>query len=558
MKNTRKIIFYLLSFFFVACEEIGTAKFDVPSVVSGGGGSESATLTFTGISSVTLLTYESARLNWVHDTYALFYEVYKINGTTPELLTILTAPTALYDLTGLSSNTSYTYKVIARDALGAYSSNTATTTITTLNEPVRLLTSHPAAAAFSLRQVKANAQYAIKVRRSSDNTTQDIGFSGEDLNLTALLAFVGNSDGFVHTWYDQSGNGHHAVNSTDAAQPQIVVAGNIILDDYGKPTLYFDGSNDSLTMATSVSATTLSMWLYTKMNDDGNNRGAWLAGVLTNDANRYCYVNDQNYILVNSTAPQNFTILRTIYDGSNVTIHENNVLKVSSPLTGSYAGLSLIGSNGGGRYFWGYMSELILFTSDKTSAVTTLETNIDAYYPDTSTYATFNSSYSNNFTFYHGKLMVAKKAGASNWYSMPATIGKTSGKWYFEVTHTAGSYPLVGIGTLSMVDYYVGNDSQGYGYAYSGPVYHGGSQLANFAAITAGDTVGVAMDLDNDLLYFYKNGSLQGSVSIADLDGATIYPFISQYQANSDMSIANFGATAFKYTVPSGFNAGVY
>lgn len=101
-------------------------------------------------------------------------------------------------------------------------------------------------AAFSLRKLRAGyTGNCIKVRRSSDNTTQDIGFNGTDLDTAALLTFCGSGDGFVHTWFDQSTSGRNAVNTSSGEQPQIVSSGSVIQVN-GKPAVEFDGSNDTL------------------------------------------------------------------------------------------------------------------------------------------------------------------------------------------------------------------------------------------------------------------------------------------------------------------------
>ena len=98
------------------------------------------------------------------------------------------------------------------------------------------------AAAYSLRRLYASyTGAAIRVRRSSDNAERDIGFIGEHLDVLALLLFVGNGSGFVTTWYDQSGNGRHATQTTAANQPRIVSNG-VIETQNGRPALFFDGS----------------------------------------------------------------------------------------------------------------------------------------------------------------------------------------------------------------------------------------------------------------------------------------------------------------------------
>jgi hypothetical protein len=64
-----------------------------------------------------------------------------------------------------------------------------------------------AAAAYSLRRLRAAyTGAAIRVRRSSDNAEQDIGFDGTELDTASLLAFVGAGSAFISKWYDQASN----------------------------------------------------------------------------------------------------------------------------------------------------------------------------------------------------------------------------------------------------------------------------------------------------------------------------------------------------------------
>jgi hypothetical protein len=104
------------------------------------------------------------------------------------------------------------------------------------NKYVLDLISVLAKAAYGLRRLYTSwTGAAIRVRRSSDDAEADIGFKANgDLNTTALLAFCGSGDGFVTTWYDQSGNGHHATQGTAANQPQIVSNG-VIETQNGRP-----------------------------------------------------------------------------------------------------------------------------------------------------------------------------------------------------------------------------------------------------------------------------------------------------------------------------------
>lgn len=97
-------------------------------------------------------------------------------------------------------------------------------------------------AAYSVRKLSSSYNgNAIKVRRSSDNTTQDIGFtSGGDLDVSTLLAFAGSGNAFVNTWYDQSGNVQNLTQANSANQPRIVSSGSMDLEN-SKPFIRFFG-----------------------------------------------------------------------------------------------------------------------------------------------------------------------------------------------------------------------------------------------------------------------------------------------------------------------------
>lgn len=84
---------------------------------------------------------------------------------------------------------------------------------------------------FSLRKLRTDyLGSAIRVRRSSDNAEQDFGFVGNNLDTSSLLTFCGVGNGFVTTWYDQSGSSNNGVMNTALNQCQVVLNGNLILD----------------------------------------------------------------------------------------------------------------------------------------------------------------------------------------------------------------------------------------------------------------------------------------------------------------------------------------
>jgi len=118
-----------------------------------------------------------------------------------------------------------------------------------------------ASAAFSLRQLSSTyTGSAIRVRRSSDNAEQDFGFVSNVLDTASLLTFCGVGNGFVTTWYDQSGNGYNASTSTALNQPQVVASGAVIVEN---SNVKFDGSNDKLTGTTITGLGSTSFSVFT-------------------------------------------------------------------------------------------------------------------------------------------------------------------------------------------------------------------------------------------------------------------------------------------------------
>lgn len=92
-------------------------------------------------------------------------------------------------------------------------------------QPDRLiLDAYPqAAAAYSVRKLRFGyTGQCIRIRRSSDNAETDIGFlSSGDIDAAAITSFLGGSNGFLVTWYDQSGSSNNATQSTAARQVRV-------------------------------------------------------------------------------------------------------------------------------------------------------------------------------------------------------------------------------------------------------------------------------------------------------------------------------------------------
>jgi len=99
-----------------------------------------------------------------------------------------------------------------------------------------------AAAAYSLRKLSSDYSGNAITVTTDGVDSQDIGFSGNNLDTAALESFAGSGDAYVSTWYDQSGNtGRNFTQSTFANMPKIVSSGSTITQN-SKPIVEFDGS----------------------------------------------------------------------------------------------------------------------------------------------------------------------------------------------------------------------------------------------------------------------------------------------------------------------------
>lgn len=106
--------------------------------------------------------------------------------------------------------------------------------------PLLLDTYTGAAAAYSLRQLRTGVTNVVRVRRSSDNTEQD--FTAAQVTDGTLTAFCGAGDGFVRTWYDQSGNDRNMQQASSSNQPLLVTSGSVNTFN-SKPAVSFNGSS---------------------------------------------------------------------------------------------------------------------------------------------------------------------------------------------------------------------------------------------------------------------------------------------------------------------------
>lgn len=84
-------------------------------------------------------------------------------------------------------------------------------------------------AAYSVRLLSSTYEgNCMEIRRDSDNATQNIGFSNNILDTSAIATFCSGTNGYVRTWYDQSGNDKNVQQTTASRQPRIYYEGSVV------------------------------------------------------------------------------------------------------------------------------------------------------------------------------------------------------------------------------------------------------------------------------------------------------------------------------------------
>ena len=200
----------------------------------------------------------------------------------------------------------------------------------------------------------------------------------------------------------------------------------------------------------------------------------------------------------------------------------------------------------------------------------------------TNNFATMNPLTSfGTVTLAEGNLQVGVPDNTAN---STSTFMVSSGKWYWEVKQTVGTLAMVGIRPEGMnynqnsLFNLTGTNQGYYYYGDSGNIRPANTAYGNSFGVA--DIIGVALDLDNNKLYFSKNGTFQnsgvptsgatgtGAVSIATSGLTWGFSFTSG--GNIDTIQCNFGSPPFtiasgnadangygnfEYAVPSGYFA---
>ena len=145
-------------------------------------------------------------------------------------------------------------------------------------------------------------------------------------------------------------------------------------------------------------------------------------------------------------------------------------------------------------------------------------------------------------------------SSSGTWADGSGSIGMSSGKWYFEATCTSitTTQAIAGVTKNSLSGTNGDSDTFRVAYQASGTVVCDGvtSNVTGLATYTTNDIIGVALDLTNGTVSFYKNNTFITTVTNSIIS-QTEWRFYVRH--NSSSFSVNFGQRPFSYTPPTGF-----
>jgi len=174
-----------------------------------------------------------------------------------------------------------------------------------------------------------------------------------------------------------------------------------------------------------------------------------------------------------------------------------------------------------------------------------------------------------DITLSNGNLTAAHlPTGGNDYQGVRATSGATTGKKYFELLCdilVSSTNWTLGISNASQaLDNFVGSTNNSFGWAGDGSVYRNGAVVTTIQTFGDNSVLCVAVDLDAELIWFRTNGGNWNNSATANpatgtegrdysaIAAGPYFPTVSMHRSN-EVAIANFGATAYAQTAPSGF-----
>jgi hypothetical protein len=183
-------------------------------------------------------------------------------------------------------------------------------------------------------------------------------------------------------------------------------------------------------------------------------------------------------------------------------------------------------------------------------SVTTGADNDSVLDTPTNNWCTLNSLLGDSLNITsNGSLRVG---GTQNNYAVGTIPFPSSGKYYAEATLTTYSSGQVQFGICPAdAQSNLGNDATAI--LQDGSTTVNQASSTSLASYTQGDVIGIAVDVDNSTVQFYKNNTAQTALTnVLRITEASFFTYLS---ISSTVINYNFGQQGFKYTPPAGFRA---
>jgi hypothetical protein len=215
---------------------------------------------------------------------------------------------------------------------------------------------------------------------------------GETYGITGIPAYDNTVDGFVETWYDQSGNGRDATQSVATKQPKIVDAGVLVSGDTGEPAFTGDGVDDILSLSSSINFGTGEFFVSTVVDVDntggvviGSASPNWMLLVTTSSIQVRSSNTNTIYIISPDsvlTAGESYLISLSRV-GNDITAYVNGVAQADVETvvsTDTFSADRFLQRGTNGNPYPDPVSEVIIYASDQSANRVGIETNINDHY----------------------------------------------------------------------------------------------------------------------------------------------------------------------------------
>jgi hypothetical protein len=227
----------------------------------------------------------------------------------------------------------------------------------------------------------------------SDNRTALEANIGEAYNITGIPAHEDTVDGFVETWYDQSGNGNDAVQQVSGSQPKIVNAGSLVKDTNGHPEIDFDGAEFLLKTAFTQGDLAQANTIFSvgKLNVAADTNRKLYDGTLhnkrnmlflsTNGSGEFAFFAD-DVISTGVTATNDKKLFSALFNGASSELFIDGASGASGDV-GDYpmSGVTIGKNHSGDLNFWlGQIQEIVIYNSDQSANRPAIEANINNQY----------------------------------------------------------------------------------------------------------------------------------------------------------------------------------